>query len=304
MKSRRPTGAAAVILTAVVLAGCGSSTPRSSPGSLSTADTPPTTASTTSTPDTSTSPAVTATTVATTAATPATSTTTGVSPGKLSLPVGNIVTGPNDLLVVHTDGDLWLHPGALTSNAGVPVRLADFTDPRAPSGPEGSGPNIVEDVAGEVGGVVYYSDCCEPIMGELLASTGENSELIRLGSGYSPALNPERTKLATVNNVQLVVIDLTTGDSQARSLNESSVWIEPWDLIWTRDGAALVVLDFADTEWRLSRFVPDRLFKLDVTAPLGVPFDPESDVFVQLAGRGPDGEIAVVVGDGKTTVLR
>lgn len=228
-----------------------------------------------------------------------------LSTGTVTIPSGTIAAGPNDLFVVHTDGDLWLHPGILAGDTSASLRLADLTDPRLPAGPEGDGPNAVEDVAGEVDGVVYYSDCCSPIVGDLLAATGADSERIILGAGYAPALSPDRTRLATANGIELVVIDLTAGTYQARNLNDEQMWIEPWDVIWTPDATSVVVLYFeTSSQWSLVRFAAAPPFEHSAPVPLGVAFEPMSTDVVRFAGRGPDGEIAITIGTDRATVIR
>ena len=117
----------------------------------------------------------------------------------IELPVGSIHTGPDDLFIVHDDGDLYWHRDILAENPTDPIRLADFGDPRPPV-TEGSGPNGVDAIAGVVNGSLIYGDCCEPISGNLLAATGPDSERTLLGAGYSPTLSSDQQFLATAND--------------------------------------------------------------------------------------------------------
>jgi hypothetical protein len=226
-----------------------------------------------------------------------------VNEGTIQIPSGSISVGPNDLLVVHVDGDLWLHPDALGDVSGTALRLADLGDPRVVVA-EGPGPNAVDDVAGEVNGAVFFSDCCEPVSGDLLAATSESTDVVTLGPGYSPVLSPDRTKLATANGYGLSVIDLSTGSYATRSLNNGGPFINAWDLIWTPDGTSLVMLYFDDSGFGLMPFSAESPFVQGVPTSLGLDFDTSTSPSIHLAGHGPTGEIAVVVGDSGATMIR
>ena len=219
------------------------------------------------------------------------------------MPSGSIAIGPDDVFVLHLDGDLWLHRGALGEVGQSASLLVDLVDPRVPAG-EGPGPNTVDDVAGAVGGAVYFSDCCEPISGDLLAVTGENTEPMLLGVGYSPTLSSDHKRLATANGNLLVVTDLTTGAYEARSLGDGGASFNAWDLIWSADAATLVLLYFDDSGFGLMPFDAESPFIKGTPVPLGVSFDSSLAVSVQFAGRGPAGEIVVAVSDDTETLLR
>jgi hypothetical protein len=221
----------------------------------------------------------------------------------VDIPRGTIATDPQDLLAVHSDGDLWLHPGILGSDPGTPVRLADLDDPRSPV-TEGPGPNVIEQVAGIVEGAVLYSDCCEPISGNLIAATGPDSERLVFGSGFTPALDPSGTLLAAQNAYSLSVISLTGGTGTGRPWNQENLAINGWDLIWTADGSALVLLFFDEDGFALQRYDPLTLQALGAPARLGIAFgDLTQDL--RFAGRGAGGELALVVPDGDgTSTLR
>lgn len=299
MNASRTGRSAALIVTGLLAIGCGSQPG----GSASTTGQEGTSPSATDAPSVSTSTASPPST-STTVPTPTTDTVVpDVNEGTIEIPSGEISVGPNDLLVVHVDGDLWLHPGALGDVSGTALRLADLGDPRVEV-VEGPGPNAVDDVAGEVNGAVFFSDCCEPISGNLLAATSENSDRITLGPGYSPVLNPDRTKLATANSYGLSVIDLSTGSYAARSLDNGVPFINAWDLMWTPDGASLVMLYSDDSGFGLMPFSAESPFVQGAPTSLGLDFDPSTSPSVHLAGRGPTGEIAVAVGDSKTTLIR
>jgi hypothetical protein len=214
----------------------------------------------------------------------------------VDIPRGDIVTDPQDLLAVHSDGDLWLHPGILGDDPGEPVRLADLGDPREPV-TEGPGPNVVEQVAATFEGAVLYSDCCEPTSGNLIAATGPDSERLVFGIGFSPAVDPSGTRLAAQNGYSLSVISLSGGTGIGRPWNQDGQTINGWDLIWTADGSAVVLLFFDDDGFALQRYDPLSLHPLDGPARLGMEFGDLAQG-LRFAGRGPGGELALVIPDG------
>ncbi len=211
--------------------------------------------------------------------------------------------GPTDLFVVHVDGDLWLHPGALSEPGEAAFRLVDLGDPRVEVS-EGPGPNTVDGVVGDVAGVVYYTECCEPISGNLLAVAAENADSVRLGAGYSPALSPDRTRLATANSYALIVIDIPTGKYEGRSFNSGGPFMNVWDLMWSEDGESLMVLYFDEVGFGLMPVAAWSPFEQGTPSSLGIAFDPSTAFDVHFAGRGPGGEIAVSVRDAATTLIR
>jgi hypothetical protein len=163
------------------------------------------------------------------------------------------------------------------------VRLADMGDPRVPV-TEGEGPNTIEDVAGEVDGVVYFSDCCEPVAGDVRAATGPDT-VEALGFGSSVALSPDRTQLATLNTFGLGVLNLTTGTSTFRSFDTGQPFINPWDVIWSADGRELVVLAFDENGGALHRFSVSESLDAGDVIPIGVGFDPARPPGAQFAGH-------------------
>jgi len=292
----------ATVVVAVLLGACGSESGNPVVGSP--VETEPAPISTTEAPTVPTSTtSVTSSTSTTVAGTTTASIAPSLETGSVELPSGSVVAGAGDLFILHSDGDLWLHPGILDGGGGAPLRLADLEDPRIPV-VEGPGPNTVDDVAGIVNGAVYYSDCCEPVSGNVFAATGEDSARVALAPGYAPTLSPDRTRLATMNNYELIVIDLTSGSYVGRMLNEGDPIINPWDLIWTPDGASLIMLYFDDAGFQLSSFDTVPPFIEHEPVSLGITFDASTSSYVQFAGRGPGGELAVAVRQGDTTLIR
>ena len=187
-----------------------------------------------------------------TTAPPTTAPVTTVVPGpeirtrSVDLPSGSFTVGADDLFIQHADGDLWLHPGILAETPGEAFRVIDFGDPRDEV-TEGPGPNEVEQVAGVFDGAVYYSECCEPAAGIVLAATGPDAEPATLTFGYTPTFSPDGTRLATANSYALEVIDLAGSTSTSRTLNEGdavSGYRNAWDVTWADDSS--VVLLYVD----------------------------------------------------------
>jgi hypothetical protein len=247
--------------------------------------------------------------VATSSSSTSAVTTTSAAPvsddysGSIELPLGELDLGPTDLFVVHVDGDLWLHPGALGETGEAAFRLVDLGDPRVEVS-EGPGPNTVDGVVGDVAGVVYYTECCEPISGNLLAVAADNADSVRLGAGYSPVLSPDRTRLATANSYALIVIDIPTGTYEGRSFNSGGPFMNVWDLMWSDDGESLTILYFDEVGFGLMPVAARSPFDQGIPTSLGIAFDPSADFDVHLAGRGPGGEIAVSVRDATATLIR
>jgi hypothetical protein len=221
----------------------------------------------------------------------------------VEIPSGELELGSDDLFVVHVDGGLWVHPGVLGDTPGTAYRLVDLGDPRVQVS-EGPGPNAVDGVTGDVDGVVYYTECCEPISGSLSAVATNTADPVRLGAGYSPVLSPDHTSLATANSYGLTVIDLASGSYRSRSLNDSGPFLNVWDLVWSLDATSLVILYFDADGFGLMPFNARSPFEQGTSMSLGVAFDPSTDIDVHFAGRGPNGEIAVSVRGATATVIR
>ena len=222
--------------------------------------------------------------------------------GSVTVPAGEIDVGSEDLFVVHVDGDLWLHPGMLSGPTAEPFRIADFGDPRDPV-TEGPGPNEVEHVAGVFNSTVIYSDCCEPVAGNVLASTRADSERIGLFHSYAPKLSPDQARLAAINSYALTVVELSTGAMSGRVLNNQGPYINVWDVSWT-DDSSLVLLYFDDDGYALLPFDADSLVETAPPRLLGIAFNPEAPSTVRFAGHGPNGEIALTVTDETSTLIR
>ncbi len=215
------------------------------------------------------------------------------------------------MFVLARNGDLELWSEALAPPVGQRTLVADYPDPFGPVN-EGSGPNVIDHVAGAVGGTVVFGDCCEPISGSVLAATGPD-EIRRLAGGYSPTLSPAGDLLGTANDYQ---ISQTAADRSGRgifrSLNQGpdATYLNVRDLTWSSNATAtgdddhLVLLAWTDDGWWL--YDVDRSsLELAPTFDLGVPSvreAPETDM--HFAGTGPDGEVVVAQSNAETTRLR
>jgi hypothetical protein len=208
---------------------------------------------------------------------------------QIEIPAGNLQVGPGDLIVVHSDGDLYLHPGMLTGSTTGEVRLADLGDPRQPV-TEGPGPNAVDGVAGVVNGAVVYTDCCEPVAGDLLAATGAADPTF-IGYGASATRSPDGARLATAG-FGLAVIDVATGRTVSRDVDQHILG-QTWGVEWAADGSSLLVLYFDDSGFGLWPYIANDQLTPGKPVSIGVPFEPSTSNDVRLAGRGPDGDTAV-----------
>jgi hypothetical protein len=203
----------------------------------------------------------------------------------LDLPTGGLDVGPDDAFVATPAGALFWHPDLLTAEPAEPILIA-------PS----DGRNLVERVAGAVDGAVVFGACCDPVTGRVLAATGDE-ETTRLTAGAAPALTPSGDRLAAVSSRAATVIDTATGDGVSLRFvvpDDNGVEIVPSDVIWAGDDR-LVVLASVDGESSLVSLDPE---SLEFGEPRPLEVADEDDAYVELAGYGPDGEVAVAVGDG------
>lgn len=218
------------------------------------------------------------------------------------IPSGQIAVGVDDLFVVHTDGDLYLHPGILSGSGDTAVRIADREDPRA-SLDDGHFLNAIDQVAGVADGAVYFSDCCEPVAGNVYVVTQGDSTDQLFTRGSSPQLSPDRTRLGTANSFGVAVVDLAEGMQRFVSLNSSGPYLNVWDAIWSADGESLYVLYFDDAGYGVVTFDRDTLA---ASAPVRVdlPFVAAGEPDARFAGRGPNGELAITVTSDESTEVK
>lgn len=229
-------------------------------------------------------------------------TTSRVAPAsvtQIDMPAGSLQVGPDDLIVVHSDGDLYLHPGMLTGSTSGEVRLADLGDPRQPV-TEGPGPNAVEAVAGVVNGAVIYTDCCEPVAGDLIAATGAVDPTF-IGYGASATRSPNGARLATAG-FGLAVIDVATGRTVSREVDQRILG-QTWGVEWSADGSSLQILYFDDAGFGLWPYTANDQLTPGKPVTLGLPFEVSNAFDVRLAGRGPNGETAVAQTTPSGTVI-
>lgn len=237
--------------------------------------------------------------------------TTSPTAVELAIPTGTFETTPADLFVLALDGDLELWTAALTSTPVQRTLVADYPDPFAAFS-EGTGPNVIDHVAGEIGGTVVFGDCCEPISGNVIAARRVD-DVAPISGGYSPTLSPTRDLLGTANDQ---VITQTAADSTgaglSRPLNQQPD--EPYrnvaDLTWSSNSTTsadddhMVLLVWDEDGWWLHD-VDRSTLEPTPALELGVPSVEEApDTTMQFAGHGPDSEIVVAQGTPDTTRLR
>ncbi|HSP26907.1 MAG TPA: hypothetical protein VLN74_00065 [Ilumatobacteraceae bacterium] len=237
--------------------------------------------------------------------------TTSTGDFELPIPAGTFETGPADLFVLVRSGDLELWSGALTSTTPQRTLVADYPDPFAVS-EEGPGPNVIDHVAGEIGGTVVFGDCCEPISGNVVAATAVG-DAAPIAGGFTPTLSPMGDLLGTANGnlISQTAAD-STGAGRYRQLNQQpqQSYLNVADLTWSSNDTAaadddhMVLLAWDDDGWWL--YDVDRsTLEPTPTLALGVPPVSEApDTTMDFVGHGPNSEIVVAQGTPDTTRLR
>jgi hypothetical protein len=206
----------------------------------------------------------------------------------VQIPAGQFVVGPDDLVITHLDGDLYLYPGALSATPGEPVLLADMHDPRIEP-EEGPGPNVIDAVAGTVNGSFVYGTCCEPVSGNLFALDAVAAEPTALAPGYWPVLSPDGARLATLNFYSLEVWDLAGGQRTSRAIDLDPHLSNAQQLVWSRDGSGLFTLRFDEEGWEVVRTSTEPPFAVTASAPLDIASPIASSDTARLIGTDPDG---------------
>ena len=184
------------------------------------------------------------TTAPTTEATTTTSTTTTVAP------VGH----PTTAVAVTEDGRLVVLDTSGT--AAVEIRELDRgPDPRIV--PEEGETTVLADPALTPDGrTVYYSLCCEPVVGVLFsAAVDGSSPPVNLGYGTFPTVSPSGDRLAIVQYDAIVVRDLASGTEQSYpdTAHEGTLI----DLAWSTDGGSLYYVRYEGTTSQLVRLPLD-----------------------------------------------
>ncbi len=258
---------------------------------------------------TTTTATTTTTTTTTTSGTPTDPSATGTL--DVTIPAGEFDVGPADLFVLKRNGDLELWSDALLGSAGPRTLVADYPDPFGVV-TEGPGPNVVDHVAGEIGGAIVFGDCCEPISGSLLAATGPDV-VEPIAGGYSPTLSPSGDLLGAAND--MIVSQTATDGAGAgvfRMINQDpqTAYLNVADLTWSANATTaadddhLVLLGWTEEGWWLHD-VDRSTLELTPTVLLGIPPIPDApETDVRFAGHGPDGEIAVAESSPSGTRLR
>jgi hypothetical protein len=209
---------------------------------------------------------------------------------RIAVPSGDIELGETDAFVVTANGSLFWHPGLLSGEPqeAIPIAIVD----------EG---NQVGRVAGVVDGSVIFGSCCSPATGQVAAATGSPGPSTRLTEGAAPTLSPDGAHLAIVSDTALSIFDVATGDGASRSVGgDETGTLVPSDIIWL-DGDGPVALVMIDGEYALAAVDPVAV-TFGTPVPIGVP--QTSSTHVELAGAGPNGEIAVATSTGTEVRLR
>ncbi len=276
--------AAAVILAGGVATWWAASTDTTSVSSdtrpIVTLPTPETTdAGPSPTPSAATTDPTTTSTETTTTSTTTTVTPT-TTPASAWLPTGGFDLGPADLIARHVDGDVHIYPGALGDRPAPSFLVIDRADPR-PVPDEGDGPNFIDSVAGTYRGTLIYSDCCEPVSGNIFAITepgaetdiwdqmGEDSERAQLwGVGFGAVFEPAGSRVLASSWDFVNVVDVATGSqsfvfpSGGSSDEASNTTGEPYGALgaaWTPSGMITVAGWADDGTVVLSEYDPDEL---------------------------------------------
>jgi hypothetical protein len=241
--------------------------------------------------------------------TPAATTTTSPAPGapevteaNVVVPTGSLDVNEQDLIVLHDDGDLWLHPSLLGPNPGTPVRILDFPDPGGPV-EEGPGPRVVEEVAGVVGGALLFSDCCEPAVGNLLALPAVEAEAVSWGYGAMPSLSPDRSRLVATSVDGVTVTEPGADVARSRSLSSGDTYVTVRDVGWSPTSEAIVAVVLDEGGYSLVALEATTLVEL-ARLPLGITVDQNGVGDVRIAGTSPDGVVLSVIEPSGVSTLR
>jgi hypothetical protein len=221
----------------------------------------------------------------------------------LDVPAGTFVAAPGDAIVLGVDGDLELRPRLIGTTDDPAVPLVDNPDPRDPVA-EGPGPNVIEDVAGIVNGSLIYSDCCEPVSGNLYALPGPGAEPVLSGVGLHPALSPDARQLAAANDNFLQVVATADGNGAGRLLTSDAE--DPYrsvvDVGWTSDDEVVLLSSVDSESYSITAHDPTTL---EQTAEVPLEVDASlDDTSVRFAGNRSDGMLAVAIGTPDQTTIR
>jgi len=233
--------------------------------------------------------------------TPTTEATTTSTTSTTVAPVGH----PNTAVAVTEDGRLVV----LDVSGAVAVEVRELDrgpDPRIV--PEEGETTVLADPALTPDGrTVYYSLCCEPVVGVLFsAAVDGSSPPVNLGYGTFPTVSPSGDRLAIVQYDAVVVRELASGAEQSYpdTAHEGTLI----DLAWSTDGGSLYYVRYEGTTSQLVHLPLDG-GEPEVTAtsesglrfPLGGA-DGTATVVEQCCADGSESnEASVIVGvDGST----
>ena len=233
---------------------------------------------------------------------PTTEATTTSTTSTTVAPVGH----PTTAVAVTEDGRLVVLD--VSGAAAVEVRELDRgPDPRiVPE--EGELAVLADPALTPDGRTVYYSLCCEPVVGVLFsAAVDGSSPPVNLGYGTFPTVSPSGDRLAIVQYDAIVVRDLASGAEQSYpdTAHEGTLI----DLAWSTDGGSLYYVRYEGTTSQLVHLPLDGgQPEVVATSESGLRFplggaDGTATVVEQCCADGSESnEASVIVGVGGSTV--
>lgn len=146
---------------------------------------------------------------------------------------------PPWLVAVTTDHRLVV----VDADSGETVRvLAEGDDPDDFGGdgqePVAAGAFLDSVAVDQLGGVVYYSVCCEPAPGNLYRVPLAGGEPRRVGVGYDPAVSPDGASVAVVE-MQWLSVTTPDGETATRFAPAADMPMEVARPSWSPDGRTL-----------------------------------------------------------------
>jgi hypothetical protein len=241
--------------------------------------------------------------VPSTAPTTEQATTTTATTSTTVAPVGH----PTTAVAVTEDGRLVVLD--TRGSSAVEVRELDRgPDPRVVP-EEGETAVLTDPALSPDGGTVYYSLCCEPVVGVLFSAVVDGSSPpVNLGYGTFPTVSPTGDRLAVVQYDAIVVRDLTGGTPE-QSYPDTDHAGTLIDLAWSVDGRSLYYVRYEGTTSQLVQLSLDTgQGEVIATSEAGLRFplagvDGTATVVEQCCADGSAGtEPSVIVGVGGSTV--
>lgn len=220
------------------------------------------------------------------------------------IPPGSFrAVAPGDAIVLGTDGDLELRPRLIGTITDPAIPLVDNPDPDDGSD-DGTGPNVIDDVAGFANGSLIYGDCCEPASGNVYALPEAGAEPALIGAGFDPDLSPNGERLVTANSMMISVTSVGDGSGSGLLLNhrDDQRFFDVADVQWSTDDEIALLSRSGDGEFMLTAFDAGTLEETNsVVLSSADGADPDD---VSFAGFGPDDTLAVSTTGATETTIR